>query len=395
MPTYTQKHAKVPSRSLVIQSPYPPGYPYYTPTTWHDYGFTQATQPVTSARVRPVGQWNLLKAATSRTWSRQSRTDANWYYAHSKGWTLGSVCYTYGQGNGGESSKVNGSRASMLNARLISQVKGNATNLANMLGEYRQTAGLVATNLGRVANLAMAVAKRDPRILHWDRFGSLQSGKFQWRKPQNMSRRQWDRLHDLHLEFMYGVKPLMNDVFSIKEDLRRKIAVSDIILSVRARDTAHYSNAYWDAYGSVGGRKTYVEVVVVNQQRQKGLVKLKNDVLLNTLGAYGFTNPASVVWELTPFSFVWDWWFNIGEVIASLDTCLYMQEGIYVHGSMNHYTRMVDVYGAQSYYVQHSKARGTAAGLPMLASLRYKPSISVTHVLNGISLLQQQSRRFR
>lgn len=34
---------------------------------------------------------------------------------------------------------------------------------------------------------------------------------------------------------------------------------------------------------------------------------------------YGFSNPAAVLWEATPFSFVGDWFFPIGDYLNDLD----------------------------------------------------------------------------
>jgi hypothetical protein len=38
---------------------------------------------------------------------------------------------------------------------------------------------------------------------------------------------------------------------------------------------------------------------------------------LNTLNIWGLTQPVEAIWELIPFSFIIDWFFNVGETLAS------------------------------------------------------------------------------
>jgi hypothetical protein len=38
---------------------------------------------------------------------------------------------------------------------------------------------------------------------------------------------------------------------------------------------------------------------------------------LNTLNIWGLTQPVEAIWELVPFSFIVDWFFNVGETLAA------------------------------------------------------------------------------
>lgn len=74
-----------------------------------------------------------------------------------------------------------------------------------------------------------------------------------------------------------------------------------------------------DSLCSIGG---YVEVVNPN---------------VALLSQLGFINPLSVAWELVPFSFVVDWFGNVGQVLASMTdrAGLNIRDGFYTHKQTN------------------------------------------------------------
>jgi len=105
-------------------------------------------------------------------------------------------------------------------------------------------------------------------------------------------------------------------------------------------------------------------------------------------------NPASLAWELMPYSFVIDWWFNVGDVLASLDN-LFIIDSLYALDSSSvrrsEYVSPKNdgrIFKAQTqFYYTRKDVRSSAVSIPRMQSLQYKPSLSVGHILNGLALL--------
>jgi hypothetical protein len=74
-------------------------------------------------------------------------------------------------------------------------------------------------------------------------------------------------------------------------------------------------NSYTDAYGEW----KYTQYFYSEWKRQ---VDVRAGVLcqveaLNHISIYGLTQPVEAIWELIPFSFIVDWFFNVGNTIGS------------------------------------------------------------------------------
>jgi len=115
---------------------------------------------------------------------------------------------------------------------------------------------------------------------------------------------------NLWLEFHFGWEPLVKDIGSAIEvlqsnfpDARIKGSASVKIIDRRRSDggTIHYRETT-DGFAAY---KLSATVTVSNPN-------------LALASQMGFINPAAVAWELVPFSFVVDWFSNVGDVISSM-----------------------------------------------------------------------------
>lgn len=120
-----------------------------------------------------------------------------------------------------------------------------------------------------------------------------------------------------YLEFHFGLEPLMKDIYEGLEILVTPVFQKR---TIRSRATESYTppSAAWQNY-KVESRTTwktgvaYVAEVVID------------DPSAYTLNQLGVVNPASVAWEVIPFSFLADWVSSVGDVIGSLTDFLGMQ----------------------------------------------------------------------
>jgi hypothetical protein len=124
-----------------------------------------------------------------------------------------------------------------------------------------------------------------------------------------------DFLADTWLEYSYGWKPLLKDVYDHAQ--AAALVVSNLqgeYFTARAnasceRTTIINSGAEDTTLQFHGYAKLSV-VMEVNYKIPPGAVNLST--------AFGLMNPLEVAWELVPFSFVADWFLPVGDAIRSL-----------------------------------------------------------------------------
>lgn len=166
------------------------------------------------------------------------------------------------------------------------------------LGEAKQSMGMVENRVLQVARFAGALRKGHfgdaAKILGVSKPSGLKSG------AKNFA--------DNFLEFHFGWEPAIQDIYSSLNVLTK----SDF--GWRKIRGAGHSNPVVNGYDASKGRWT----ASWNCTTKMGaMVRISNEssFLANQLG---LLNPLAVAWELVPYSFVADWFGNIGQVINSL-----------------------------------------------------------------------------
>lgn len=123
-------------------------------------------------------------------------------------------------------------------------------------------------------------------------------------------------LADRYMEYRYGIRPLLYDVKSIlsaynstQKKFDRYTFRGKASASAQAGPTefTYYAN-------SVFAYKAYASVKREVTARAGCLTHLH---ALSKLNVWGLDQPIETLWELLPYSFVIDWFFNIGKTIAS------------------------------------------------------------------------------
>lgn len=132
------------------------------------------------------------------------------------------------------------------------------------------------------------------------------------RKAQKAIFTDDDRMYsNLFLEFHFGWSPLVADVYDSIDVLQREIPAGRIV--GRAKEIGVALDI------SIPGTATHREknYHVLNVNAVVGAtvsIKNPNLALANQLG---LINPATLVWEVIPFSFVIDWFVNVGDFLGS------------------------------------------------------------------------------
>lgn len=290
-------------------------------------------------------------------------------------------------------------------AKLLDKLKDSSVNLAQALAERKQTVDLLTKSINRLASAALAIRR-----------GNLNHAVNLFAQPgervrKNLRRKpeHWKNLDNHWLEFSYGWKPLVSDIYGSAELLAKTYFLNrPLTVNTKARDeqirknTAIYtfagSNCYWDEW-------------LVDEARYH--IEFREDsATASRLASTGITNPLLLTWELLPYSFVLDWFLPVGSYLQSLDATvgLTFYRGTKTIKSTQRYHSRWDgapkgvpgnlriVYDSD--YLVHKKVRTVLTAFPAASFPSFdRNPIGVERALSGISLLTQiftdPSKRFQ
>jgi hypothetical protein len=128
------------------------------------------------------------------------------------------------------------------------------------------------------------------------------------------------------LEYQYAWMPLLYDVDAAARYLAEKIVgetyAGELFFGGARKTEVTKWELYENSYSTAGlypptflGMQGYKRWTV---SKKFSVVAKPNRVGTSTLDQLGFTDPATVLWELAPFSFVVDWFVNVGDVLSSI-----------------------------------------------------------------------------
>lgn len=184
-------------------------------------------------------------------------------------------------------------------SRLVGSIS-NSSQLGATLAEGRQSIAMMLSRYGQLIDFTR-------RIRRLDFVGAARVVNLAI-VPKGVSAKR--SLANNWLEYSFGWKPLIEDIYNAADHLQNPIKSVRPTGSSRATHvtksvSGSVPSGFWSIQSSFGSRfaKMGCEVTISNP----------NLYLLNKLG---LANPASVVWELIPFSFVVDWFTTMGEFLS-------------------------------------------------------------------------------
>jgi hypothetical protein len=274
-------------------------------------------------------------------------------------------------------------RETMYNS-IRGNLKNEATNLANMLGEYRETAQTFL-------DLAKIVSSRGKSLMKRHKTG-LNAGKVSWKRTAAESRVAWE----------YGVRPLANDMGTSIAELKVAIVARPPLKEgVIRRKTKNRNVGYMLPSATNYSGRAQSDLTVELFYRTKWRAYMNQNALLLCLAEHGFLNPRGVAWEVMPYSFVIDWWFNVGDVLSSLDNLLICDSLKVINSQSTRYSEFITTLGnsntltnGTAFYCKRTDIRNAPIEIPRVSTLAYKPSLSLGHILNGLALLYLAKGRF-
>ncbi len=207
--------------------------------------------------------------------------------------------------------------------KLSAQIRGESVNMSVFLGTMHQSAKLIAdrAHLIRMGLMAVSLKQTKKRVL-----GAL-TGDFDPRPAFRAKRRDFrykeyqgisavdpnlgSSAANAWLELSYGWLPLLSDVHE------------SMGVIAKAAD-GHYSRKYTAKLQRTGSppwhpNTNYVQCTGAAVVRRKLVYEVEPVTSFKSLMAvYGLNDPASLAWELLPWSFVVDWFVPVGSYLDAL-----------------------------------------------------------------------------
>jgi hypothetical protein len=200
------------------------------------------------------------------------------------------------------------------NTKMQKGLKDQSVHLGNAIAEGKQTRDLFLNTANRLATGFRQLKRGDFRGAA-SAIGGLDSQYFnpaKRRYEQGRRKSPASALANGWLELQYGWKPLLSDIYGSCEFLANKLyhvprykETSSSSRTVTSVDVAEDLN---DVRTQTVAQEYTVKYVVYFSQSGN-----------HDLSSLGLINPASIAWELTPYSFVVDWMLPIGTWLNNLD----------------------------------------------------------------------------
>jgi hypothetical protein len=121
------------------------------------------------------------------------------------------------------------------------------------------------------------------------------------------------------LQFQYGWKPLLSDVFAAADEGIR------IVINQLEHFHARAKTPMKDTLSPlqvVDGKLVPTEVVMTGVQSAQFNLALRMPASTFDASRWSSLNPISIGWELIPYSFVFDWFVDVGSYLRNVETAL-------------------------------------------------------------------------
>lgn len=164
-----------------------------------------------------------------------------------------------------------------------------------MIGEGKETISFITGSLRRALRIFKAVQKLNFRYL---------------RKQISLK-----ELEKRYMEYRYALRPLISDVSAVSAALASEIKKGSRLTFRGFAERTVSNNPIVSTVDNGYYKYDIVSTAEQTVRVRAGVLTFLQNV--NALSIWGLDRPIEAVWELIPFSFIADWFFNIGDVIGS------------------------------------------------------------------------------
>lgn len=204
------------------------------------------------------------------------------------------------------------------------------------------------------------------------------------------------------LEFQYGWKPLAQDAYNTAVELGRQFPAMMIVDVKKGFRKVESGTYLWVAFGTSWPTDNVCE----GRYRIKARFQ-PNAAIENLLGNFTSLNPASIAWEMTPYSFVVDWFVDFGGYMRNLESFFllrqswkdgfefegtFAQTAVFATGTKDISSSYRQVSTCVGKTTQTTYDRRALIHMPMPAPPSFKANLSSGRLLNAAALISQHMR---
>lgn len=165
-------------------------------------------------------------------------------------------------------------------------------------GEFKESIASIASIIARVIRIFKAIRRLDLKAL---------AGEI---TPKELANR--------YMEYRYALRPLVYDakqILSAMQASQRDFSAKRQTFRSRLSDSKQSTDL--THYATPGGAARVYFATLVRQDVEVSSGVLTDIEFLTNYNIWGLDQIIETAWELTPFSFIADWFFNIGKTLAS------------------------------------------------------------------------------
>lgn len=186
----------------------------------------------------------------------------------------------------------------LASAQARSNVDASKATALVTIAEAQKTYASVQAILQRAISIARAIRKADLAFLA----GQL--------KPKE--------IEDRYMEYRYAIRPLVADLNNVcKAWNESRHSRTRLTARGRAQDSGSVSDAFIDTTRFGSTDLTCSRQSNINVEVRCGILYDVDTSALSKLQTWGGMDIASSAWELVPFSFIIDWFCNVGTVVSA------------------------------------------------------------------------------
>lgn len=171
----------------------------------------------------------------------------------------------------------------------VAEMAGLAT-----LAEGSKTVQSMVSILKRVISISKSVKKLNLRALKKEI------------SPQELA--------DRYMELRYAIRPLVYDVVGISEALKQPKGIARRTFRGNASRSYYRTDKLTNQVVRLNLGTDLTREVTYTVSAQAGVLA---EVNVDMVSSFGFDQPIEAMWELMPFSFIIDWFFNAGQTLAA------------------------------------------------------------------------------
>lgn len=224
------------------------------------------------------------------------------------------------------------------------------------------------------------------RILHYTKKFTSALTRKSWREFVST-------VSSARLEYMYGVKPLMSDMYNILN--QDPLISQDSAISVEsyAKDDGFKPTSV-TLNTTVGTVQFPISECNFRMKTKYGMTVATSE---HDLARWTSLNPLSIAWELLPYSFVVDWVYNVGGYLRDCETS-YLGQTSFICGWKTRISRgSADIYHASGFWAGEFEFLDIVRTVLPSYPYPYPPVLKVEmgsgRLLNAAALLGVMLRR--